>query len=73
MSILLFALWFILINVLLWKWAKSMLSYEPGTERGFDYNTMYVKGTVRGILGKFESNLSLEEKRKYLKKKNTKF
>lgn len=73
MSILLFAVWFSLINVLLLKWIKNTLSCEYNEDNVFYQNIMFVKGSVRVLLGKCESSMSLEEKRNYLERENVKF
>lgn len=74
MILLFFAIFFVLINIGLWKWAKTIWLENPAGNISNElcYIT-YVKGSVRGIIGKFESDASLEEKRLALKKKNSKF
>lgn len=75
MSLIFFAVLFVIVNIVLWKWAESMLVNGSNNIIANEscYITSYVKGTVRGIIGKIESNASLEEKRLFLKKKNIKF
>lgn len=64
---LIFLVTFITINIHLLRWiSKIEINTTP-------YSTEYVRTTVRGILGKFESNTVLENKRQYLQKSNSKF
>lgn len=68
MGLLLFAVSFAFCNFVLWLWARTQLSsYYYGNI------TAYIRGTVRGYLGRFDSNVSLEKKRACLNKKNSKF
>ena len=67
MELLLFGGVFLLCNLFLWLWSKKLL-------RGFDLENvvLFIRGTVRGCLGRFESNSSLEERRARLNKKKSK-
>lgn len=75
MFLLGFAIVFIIVNIIIWKRTQSILLNDYNTVGGYRsfYIPLYIKGTVRGILGKFETNASIEEKRLALNKKNTKF
>lgn len=68
MGLLLFAGLFALVNFGLWIWAKSQLNY-------YEYGNIlaYIRGTVRGYLGRVDSDVALERKRASLNKKNSKF
>ena len=68
MGLLLFAGLFVLVNFGLWIWAKKQLN-------NYEYGNMlsYIRGTVRGYLGRIDSDADLERKRTCLNKKNSKF
>ncbi len=68
MGLLFFAAIFALCNLGLWLWARTQLK-----EDGFSNITMYIRGTVRGYMGRFDSAVSLERKRERLNRKNSKF
>lgn len=68
MGLILFAGFFALVNFGLWSWAKSQLNnYECGNMLA------YIRGTVRGYLGRVDSDATLERKRAAINKKNSKF
>lgn len=68
MGLLFFAVIFTLGNLGLWLWAGKQLKEDV-----FSNITMYIRGTVRGYMGRFDSAISLERKRERLNKKNSKF
>lgn len=67
MSLIIFLVLFIVINIFLMKWARLQLEGQN------IYSTYFVRKDVRGILGKIEAPSSLEEKRVKLKKENSRF
>lgn len=63
--IIIFLLLFLIVSCILIFIAKNELCNLQG-----EINTIHIKGTVRGFLGRFDSNNTLEKKRQRLKKSN---
>lgn len=66
---------FILASISLYVWMyliekkiKHLIIKEESI-----YSTAYVRGTIRGYIGKLETNSMLEKRRKILKNRNSKF
>jgi hypothetical protein len=68
MELLVLASVFVLCNVMLHLWAKNQLSKENNS-----IDTMFVRGTVRGCEGRFDTSGNLELMRKRVNRKKSKF
>ncbi len=68
MELLILSIIFILCNIGLYVWAKTQL-----TEKNNVYSTMFMRGTVRGYKGRFDTSSNLEQMRKRVNRKNSKF
>ena len=69
MSLIVFAFAFVFVSYVIIRLAFFVLENEKNSS----YITMYIKGTVRGSMGLFESSSMLEAKREKLRRKNSKF
>lgn len=67
MLLIIFMIIFILINIVLLIWANKTLSNTS------DYNTIFVKSSIRALFNNIESIEMLEEKRIFLNHKNSMF
>lgn len=69
MSLIVFAFAFVIVSCCIVRLAFFVLENEKNS----NYITLYIKGTVRGSMGLFESSSMLEAKREKLGRKNSKF
>lgn len=67
MGIFLFVIIFALVSIGLIEYAKKQASYYSS------YETFLIKGAVRGHLGRFDYQSTVEAKRKRINASNSKF